>query len=111
MLRRNTGNAWLWLSALLCALSGTAQAGPMEILNAASISPANPDNIVVSYTYGGHGVFVSQDGGATLKWLCSAGADISVSNRTFISYASGDGSIYLGAQSGLLRGDADGCNF
>lgn len=108
---RQTSKAWFWLGVLACAWSSTAQAGPMEILDAVSISPSKPDNMVLSYTYGSHGVFVSSDGGKTLKWLCSPGADITASNRTFVAFASGDGSLYWGNSNGLLRADADGCNF
>jgi MYXO-CTERM domain-containing protein len=111
MLRQKTGNAWLWLSALLLLWSGTAHAGPMEILNAVSISPTNANNMVLYYTYGQQGIFVSTDGGKTLKWLCSTGADVSLSNRNFVAFASGDGSLYMGSGTGLLRGDANGCNF
>lgn len=112
MLRQKTGNAWLWLCALcFFAWSGSAHAGPMEILNSVSISPTNADNMVLYYTYGQQGIFVSSDGGKTLKWLCSTGVDSSLSNRNFIAFASGDGSLYMGSGSGLLRGDADGCNF
>ena len=112
MPKRKIRFAWLWLSALVCALSSTTvQAGPVELLDGLSISPANPDNLVVTYTYGGNGMFVSQDGGATLKWLCSTGATLSASNSGGVTYASGDGSIYIGSYNGLLRGDKTGCGF
>lgn len=104
--------AWLWLSVLVCTLSSTTvHAGRVELLDGLSISPTDPDNLVVTYTYGGGGLFVSEDGGATLKWLCAAGASLPSSNATLLSYTSGDGSIYVGSYNGLWRGDKSGCGF
>ena len=112
MPRRGDRVAWLWLSAWVCALSSTAvQAGPVELLDGVSISPSDPDSLVVTYQYGGSGLFVSEDGGATLKWLCSTGASLPASNSGLLGHASGDGSIYLGSFHGLWRGDKSGCGF
>ena len=112
MPRRKIRFAWLWLSAVISALSSTTvQAGPVELLDGVSVDPANPDNLLVSYLHGGGGFFVSQDGGATLKWLCSVGASLPSSNSALITYSSGDGSIYVGSYNGLWRGDKTGCGF
>jgi MYXO-CTERM domain-containing protein len=112
MPKRKIRFAWLWLSVLVCALSSTTvQAGPVELLDGVTINPADPDNIVVTYLHGGSGLFVSEDGGATLKWLCSVGASLPSSNASLVSYASGDGSIYVGSYHGLWRGDKSGCGF
>jgi hypothetical protein len=98
------------LGALVWALSGTVHAGPMEILDAASIGAGDAVNIVLSYTNGGQGIFVSQDGGAKLSWLCHAGVTPKLNNNSAVAFASGDGSLYLGSYFGLFRADADGCN-
>jgi|GEM_PF-3114765 len=112
MPKRKIRFAWLWLSVLVAALSSTTvKAGPVELLDGVSVDPANPDNLVVSYLHGGGGLFVSEDGGATLKWLCSVGASLPSSNAALITYSSGDGSIYVGSYNGLWRGDKNGCGF
>jgi hypothetical protein len=111
MVPKRMCKAWLCMSALFCALTSTAHAGPVELLNAATFSPNDGQNVTLSYNYGGNGIFVSSDGGTTLKWLCSLGIATSASNRSFTTFASGDGSIYLGMFDGVLKGDANGCGF
>lgn len=112
MSTRKVRCAWLWLSALVCALSrGAVLAGPVELLDGVSVSAGAPDDMVVTYVHGRSGLFVSEDGGATLKWLCAVGASLPVSNASLLAHASGDGSIYVGTYNGLWRGAPTGCGF
>lgn len=110
MARRCAG---MWITAIACLGLGstTAYAGPVEQLSAVAINPADPSHIVVPYSYGGGGMFISQDAGESFGWLCSGGIDSSAVNRNGHVFASGDGSIYIGLFDGLLRGDASGCGF
>lgn len=95
----------------VCLVTATAVAGPVEQLEALSISPVNAAHMVVPYRYGGGGMFVSQDGGKTFGWLCSAGVATSSVNRNGRVQFGGDGQIYIGLFDGILRGAADGCGF
>lgn len=99
------------MSAALSFVSATAFAGPVEQLDSLSINPADPSHMVVSYRYGGGGMFVSRDGGKTFGWLCSAGVATTAVNRNGRTFVSGDGSIYLGLFDGLMKGGGDGCGF
>lgn len=105
--------AWLSLSVLVCVMSmgGTAYAGPVELLNGVSISGSTPKNMVVPFDFGGEGMFVSQDGGAKLSWLCAAGIAPSANNSIGPTFMSGDDHIYVGMFNGLYRGGADGCGW
>lgn len=103
--------AGLLMSAAVCLMSSNASAGPVEELIDISIDPANAMNLVVPYRYGGNGMFVSQDGGKTLRWLCSAGLGADLVNKTVVVHSGGDGSLYIGSSEGLLRGDGSGCGF
>ena len=103
--------AGLVIGAAASLASTTALAGPVEILNGVSIDPADPSHLIVPYSYGGNGMFVSQDGGKTLSWLCSAGIAPNAVNRTGRAFIGGDGAIYLGLFDGLVKGSAQGCGF
>lgn len=99
------------IGAVASLASTTALAGPVEVLNGVSINPADPSHLIVAYTYGGNGMFVSQDGGKTLRWLCSAGIAPNAVNRNGRAFVGGDGAIYLGLFDGLVKGSSEGCGF
>ena len=103
--------AGLLMSAALSLVSATAFAGPVEQLDTMSINPADPSHLIVTYRYGGGGMFISRDGGKKFEWLCSAGVATTAVNRNGRPYVSGDGSIYLGLFDGLMKGGGDGCGF
>ncbi|HET8936695.1 MAG TPA: hypothetical protein VFN67_24800 [Polyangiales bacterium] len=103
--------AGLLMSAALSLVSATAFAGPVEQLDTVSINPADPTQMIVTYRYGGGGMFISRDGGKKFEWLCSAGVATTAVNRNGRAYVSGDGSIYLGLFDGLMKGGGDGCGF
>lgn len=111
MLRRRAG---LWAGALGCALTlglETAHAGPVEQLNGISIDRTNAKNLIVPFAFGGNGLFVSQDGGTTLEWLCAAAVTRSANSSNSIAFSVNNGRIHVGLFEGLMRGDADGCKF
>ena len=103
--------AGLLIGAAASFVSTTALAGPVEILNGVAIDPADPSHLIVPYSFGGNGMFVSQDGGKTLNWLCSAGIAPNAVNRNGRAFIGGDGAIYLGLFDGLVKGARDGCGF
>jgi hypothetical protein len=103
--------AGLLVGAAASLVSATAFAGPVEQLDAVSIDPADPSHIIVSYRYGGGGMFVSHDGGKKFGWLCSAGVATSAVNRNGRAIIGTDGAIFLGQFDGLLKGQPDGCGF
>jgi hypothetical protein len=103
--------AGLLIGAAASLVSTTALAGPVELLNGVSIDPADPAHMIVPYSFGGNGMFVSKDGGKTLSWLCSAGIAPNAVNRNGRAFIGGDSAIYLGLFDGLVKGTPDGCGF
>ncbi|HTU60983.1 MAG TPA: hypothetical protein VMF89_21165, partial [Polyangiales bacterium] len=103
--------AGLLIGAAASLVSTTALAGPVELLNGVSIDPADPSHMIVPYSFGGNGMFVSKDGGKTLSWLCSAGIAPNAVNRNSRAFIGGDSAIYLGLFDGLVKGSPDGCGF
>jgi len=103
--------AGLLIGAAASLVSTTALAGPVELLNGVSVDPADPSHMIVPYSFGGNGMFVSKDGGKTLSWLCSAGIAPNAVNRNGRAFIGGDSAIYLGLFDGLVKGSPDGCGF
>jgi MYXO-CTERM domain-containing protein len=104
-------------SGLLLAAAGviatahTALAGPVELFTSVALQPGNPDVLALQYIYGGSGLFLSHDAGATYSLLCYSAVDPKVVRDNSKMYVGGSGEIYIGVFEGVWRGDANGCGF
>jgi hypothetical protein len=87
-------------------------ARPVELLDQVTFDTADPNHLLLGYQHGGHGLFVSDDAGRTLKWLCSTGIHTTASMRNgLLMVIGGGGELYVGMFDGLLKGDSLGCGF
>jgi hypothetical protein len=90
-------------------LAGTAHAGPVELFSGVS---AEPNTVVLQYAYGGGGFFISSDGGAHFRLLCSAAIDpVARGVRDDGKLYLAEDAIYLGVFDGVWRGDKNGCGW
>jgi hypothetical protein len=65
--------------------------------------------VVLQYNYGGGGFFVSSDGGANFRLLCSGAIDRGVRGDGKLHLS--EDAIYLGVFDGVWRGDKNGCGW
>lgn len=97
------------LFSLAVIAPGTASAhGRPPFMGDIAFHPANPDFVVVRATWG---LVVSEDGGASWRWICAAatGADPTREDPPIV--VTPDGSILAGTFEGLARSTADHCAF
>lgn len=99
------------LSLCWLALPNPAAAGPVEQLVQVALHPSDPDTILLRYKFGGEGLFVSHDAGATWGLVCNTFIDPSTSARNGVAAVGGDGALMLGVFDGLWQADDGGCSW
>jgi MYXO-CTERM domain-containing protein len=101
--------AWAVLGCL--ALASPVHAGPIELFRDVLQNPLQKDNLALKYIYGGAGVFLSADAGASWKLLPYSGIDAKIVRDDASVVQFGPDALLIGVFSGLWRGDANGCNW
>jgi hypothetical protein len=95
------------LAVLLLALSVThsqpARADTVETPVQLALHPANADVLLLRYAYGGNGVFLSTDRGATWALTCSSAIDSGIASL-YVAGVAADGTVLL---AGALGGAQD----
>lgn len=102
------------LVALACWLgAATAHAGPAEVISHVTVGASNPDQLALPYYYGGAGIFLSADAGATFSLVCSSAIDPSLVREqdVYTTLVTGSGSVLLAGPTGLWTGQPNGCGW
>lgn len=94
-----------------CMIARPAHAGPVEALVQVALHPKDPKVMALRYEYGGEGVFITQDGGATWGYVCNSYIDPSMNARRGMLSVAGDGAMLLGVFDGVWEGDKNGCDW
>ena len=103
--------AFAFSSLCWLALPNPAAAGPVEQLVQVALHPSDPDTILLRYKFGGEGLFVSHDAGASWGLVCNTFIDPSTSARNGVAAVGGDGALMLGVFDGLWQADDGGCGW
>lgn len=99
----------LGLGCLMCALPGTARAhGRPPKVERIAFDPNDPERIVLQFSYG---LIVSEDGGASWRWICGAAYGIDPSWEEPDLSITEDGSTVIGTFNTAMRAAPDLCTF
>jgi hypothetical protein len=99
--------ALLTLSALALPSIALAHGRP-AFIGAIAFHPNDRDTIVARATFG---LVLSEDHGATWRWICAAVTDADPTREDPAILVAPDGSVLVGTFSGLARSTPDRCEF
>jgi uncharacterized membrane protein YgcG len=86
-----------------------AHAGPVEQMTQLAMNPANPDLMVVRYTWGGEGELRTTDRGKSWQLLCDALLFDPIQTHSGPTAVTGDGTTIMGVFNGIWHDDGHGC--
>jgi hypothetical protein len=101
-----------WFGGLLCASVCLASAGALAqaappAVSQLLIDPKDDAHLALTSNFG---LMVSRDAGATWAWLCKAGLGYKGTTEPAVAILNG-GALVLGLSTGVVTGDAAGCDF
>ncbi|MBX3276175.1 MAG: hypothetical protein KF729_38335 [Sandaracinaceae bacterium] len=99
--------ASLVLASLLLPATAAAHGRP-AFVGQIVFHPTDPDVIVARGTWG---LAITEDGGASWRWLCAAVAGVDATREDPAILVTPDGSILFGTYDGLARSTPDRCAF